>query len=458
MYRAMATQLPKGWTAWHSLRVRADKTWEGEGDFVVAVPERGAFVLEVKGAIEVRDGQWRQNGRVKERSPRDQAQGFSRLLRKKLEERGEFAPHITIATAFPETPFGREPTHGDTEGAVLGQQDLVQLGTALERIAGEVFPREGTHARRPRDAKWIDALHAMWGETWTPKLALGKRARMREEELVALDASQLAILDMIADNPRFFVRGGPGTGKTLLARDLYTRASKGGKRVLYLCWTRAIATAMHADGVATASTVRETAVRLLAKAGVVMQDGAPSTTWANPTWELATLQAAADAVGPLDARYDTVIVDEAQDLSANDWELVKALAGDGALWAFGDSGQSFWADRAVPMGIFPASIELRARYRCPEGLARFADAYRPGAGAFEAAALGEELRLVRAPSASAVGERVAREIEKAIGEGAAPRDIAVLSLAGQSRTAMCAGERIGRPRSCARTRATRTIT
>ena len=65
VYRALATQLPKGWTAWHSLRVRAEKTWEGEGDFVLAIPDRGALVLEVKGgAIEVRDGRWLENGRA----------------------------------------------------------------------------------------------------------------------------------------------------------------------------------------------------------------------------------------------------------------------------------------------------------------------------------------------------------------------------------------------------------
>lgn len=239
--------------------------------------------------------------------------------------------------------------------------------------------------------------------------------------------------------------GGPGTGKTLLAREVYERAASGGKHALSLCWTRALATAMRSGGLANVSTVRETAVELIAKANIAMQDGAPPTMWTNATWELATLQAAADAVGPLGVRYDAVVVDEAQDLSANDWELVKALVGDGPLWAFGDVGQSYWPDRVVPSGLFPSSLMLNARYRCPEALARFADGYRAG-GVRDVTAVGEELRLVRAPSASAVAERVAREMERALGEGALPSDIAVLSLAGQTRTALCAAERIGKTR------------
>lgn len=415
---------------------------------MLAIPDRGVLVVEVKGgAIEVRDGVWLQNGRAMDRVPRDQAHTFARLLRKKLDERYDGPkPYFAIATAFPDTPFGREPTHGDTEHALIGQQDLGALAPALESIVRAVFPREGPWAKPPRDSGWIDALHGIWGETWSPRLALGDRARLRERELVALDAAQLSVLDMIRHNPRFLVRGGPGTGKTLLARDVYAQAEKAGMRALYLCWTRALATALRAEGVESACTVRETAAQLLSDAGIAMQQGAAPSAWTNETWELATLQAAADAVPMLDARWGAVVVDEAQDLSATDWELVKALAGDGSLWAFGDSGQAFWPDRAVPAGLFPASLELRSRYRCPESLSAFADSYRPDAPSVveERAVVNTVLRVVRAPSPTAVADRVARELDKALGDGARPEDIAILSLAGQSRTKVCATSRIGR--------------
>ena len=123
-HRALIAGLPPGWLAWHSLRVRTKEQYEGEGDFVVAVPERGIIVIEVKGgAIEKRGGAWLQNGRTMEQAPRAQAHRYMEKLVHKLEERCPGGvPWIAIATAFPDTPFSVEPTQGDLEGAVLGSK------------------------------------------------------------------------------------------------------------------------------------------------------------------------------------------------------------------------------------------------------------------------------------------------------------------------------------------------
>lgn len=171
-YRALIGGLPKGWSAWHSLRVRADTTWEGESDFVLTVPDRAILIVEVKGgAIECRDGQWFQNGTLMKRSPRDQAHGFLRVLKRKLEDtyNGPLPP-ILIATAFPQTPFQSPPSHGDLTHAILGQQDLPWLGSALE----EIVERQLRKSAPVKDQGWSSALHRLWGETWVPRISLGK--------------------------------------------------------------------------------------------------------------------------------------------------------------------------------------------------------------------------------------------------------------------------------------------
>ena len=55
----------------------------------------------------------------------------------------------------------------------------------------------------------------------------------------------------------------------------------------------------------------------------------------------------------------------------------------------------------------------------------------------------DELRVVRVPAATALEDYTAKEIKKALGEGARPGDIAVLSLGGQTRTELCSRDRIG---------------
>ena len=71
VYEALKCGLPKGWQAWHSLRLRNRHTGQfDETDFVVADTGKPVLLLlEVKGGrIEVSDGHWYQNG---------QSHGFS---------------------------------------------------------------------------------------------------------------------------------------------------------------------------------------------------------------------------------------------------------------------------------------------------------------------------------------------------------------------------------------------
>lgn len=446
VYHALRRDLPEGWTAWHSLRIRGPERREGEGDFVVAIPDRGALLLEVKGGrVELRDGRWFQSGRLLQPSPREQGHGYIKKLLPRLQSLlGDALPFVTLASCFPQTAFDEEPTADDVRGALIGAQDLPHLGATLRRLADTLFD---VTKPPPEGVPWREALHTLWCETWTPALSLGHRAALREEEMVALDETQVALLDTVDESPRMLVLGGPGTGKTIVMRELYRRWKKAGRNPLYLCSTSALAAELRGHGLTSASTVKDHAAALLDAADLELQDGARPHEWTSAHWELAPLRAANEALPKLGRAHDGVLVDEGQDFTANDWALVRALAGGGPLWIAADEGQSFWEDRPLPDLGFPR-FRLKERYRCPEGLARFADHYRKDATEADleeaVAGLGSnELTVVTLAPEHEPEAVLEALLDLLFSQKADPRDVAVLCLPGKDRSRLANADRLG---------------
>ncbi len=429
MFEALREQLPEGWFAWHSLRLRVGERFDGEGDFVIAVPDRGLLVLEVKGGnIELQDGRWFQNGHELRPPPREQALKFAHELAGRLRREGCPAPAFGVATCFPDTAFDAGPTQDDLVGRVLGAQDLPWLAKALPALVERCLPAPFEVPKH-----WIDRLHKLWGETWTPKLALGHRAKLDAERLAKLDEKQLVLLQFVAGNESLLVEGAAGTGKTLLAREAALRFVGEGKRVLVLCFTAALAQWLReqtpVEGVSV-QTVRGLAVELLKQAQLEVGDYSSAAFWEN-----VSLRAASEALPKVADRWDVVLIDEAQDFSAGDWLLATELAQGRRLWAFHDPAQAFWPDREVPGDRAWAHWMLPTPYRCPPGIQALAERClgRPHDEAAIAAALKDgTIRVVRCPSRSAVPDKVALEVDKLLGEKLAPGDVAVLSVGGRT--------------------------
>ena len=81
VHEALASALPAGWSAWHSLKIRIKAGDFSKADFVIANPERGILVLEVKGGfVRKENGVWFQNERPMKMPPLDQAHRFVRIL------------------------------------------------------------------------------------------------------------------------------------------------------------------------------------------------------------------------------------------------------------------------------------------------------------------------------------------------------------------------------------------
>jgi hypothetical protein len=466
VWEAMRKALPTGWRAWHSLRLRGHQGYEGEGDFVVAVPDRGLLVLEVKGGrMELRDGRWSQNGRALVKAPREQAQTFVRRLTRTIDERCGWRVPFGVACVFPDVDFSDGPGGGDLAGLVMGPRHLAYLAEALPAVFARAVPR----ATLEPDGAWLEVLHELWGETWVPTVSLDDEVRDGDARMIALADEQLRVLAAAADNHRAVVTGGAGAGKTLIARELCRRAARRGERALYLCFTDALGLAVdrgfaaeRAEGVwLRAAPIRRHAAGLLAARGVEVDARDPAF------WDTASLAAACNALPPEDEQPDLVVVDEAQDFDAGDWDLVAELAGPRALWIFGDARQAYWERPAIPAALTAGAVRLRLaeQRRNPPAIAAFAARYAatdagvgPGLGPLSpalpplasalapAAPSGDDgatvpdgprvLRIVDVPDGASELATLEAELRGFLARGARPEDLAVLTLAGQTASAL----------------------
>jgi hypothetical protein len=444
VFEALARQLPRGWYAWHSLRIRPGAGQETECDFLLADPARGLLVLEVKGGrIEERDGRWFSNGRPLDEAPLAQAHRFASALRRRLEQlpHAGATPSMGVAVCFPDTPFDNQPANDDLAGRVMGADDLTFLDQALPDLM-----RREVNCPAPVAPQCVEALHQLWGADWTPRLRLGRQAHLDEADRLKLDLQQTVALDGLAANRTVLVEGGAGTGKTLLARHAALRMAQEGRRTLLLCYTEPLARWL-AEGARhpalTVMPVKRFAVQLVREAGL-----APGDESAPGFWREVAERAAIEAAPACAGRWDAVVVDEGQDFAAEDWLLVEELSKGRVLWAFWDPLQAFWSDRPMPGNLFGTRFSLGESYRCPAGVLALAHACAAGSGAErpmgEAGADGPGagdaairkalaegvLGLRPCPSATSVPDKLALELDKLRGDGFAPHDIAVISLRG----------------------------
>lgn len=419
--------MPAGWYGWHSLRVRDPRGYEGEGDFVLASPDRGLLVLEVKGGqVEQRDGRWFQNGRSMDEPPLEQGTGYTNKLVRRLQDLDCAPPAYGVAVCFPGTYVGSQPSQDNLAGIVIGKGELPYLKDALPPVMERALP-----SARPSKGRWIDALHKLWGDTWVPSLGLGMRAKEAQERRLFLDPVQLDVLDGILENDRVIVQGGAGSGKTLVAVEAARRLVAQGKKVLLLCFTAPLqlwlASRLQGSGV-DAMTVSGLAKGLVDAAGIGPMS---SVLEGQEPWGELFLRAA----DLCERRWDVVIVDEAQDLQDEAWMFVSCLAEGERLIAFHDPGQAFWSDRRPPGELFQSRQRLPRQMRNPPGVNALSNRIQGlefDAPALSAAWADGTIGVVTAPSASSVPDKVGAEVDRLLSSGLEPGQIGIVSLRGQT--------------------------
>jgi hypothetical protein len=246
VYRKLRDETPDDWLAVHSLGLSShrSKPW-AEIDFVVVGPF-GVLCLEVKGgSVRVEHGRWTTNGQALKESPFSQAGGGSAALNNELRTRFPSLAKAVVAhgVVFPDVTFEAQGA-GIDNALVYDDRDLqTPMREYLERLGRhwhEYHGRVGDRAR-PLSRGERNAVLSYLAPSFDLVPTLRARLAHTESELIELTRTQGRILRGLRDQDRALIRGGAGTGKTLLAVEEATRFAAGGRSVLVCCRSHQLA-------------------------------------------------------------------------------------------------------------------------------------------------------------------------------------------------------------------------
>lgn len=375
-YEALRDQLDDRWSvfAWVGwvLKRRGDGAAKGEADFVLAHPEHGVVVLEVKGGVlRVENGRWSSesmHGAVHEldRSPAAQAQHNRHHIESKLREHprwpGDGVP-FGYAVVFPDCALPDGIVAADApRDILLPYGDLARLAERLPAIAHFWARPDG---RRALGDDGVRIVTGVLANSFEMRVPLGRAIAEDTRRIIELTETQFHVLDGLSRNRRVVVTGGAGTGKTLLAVEKAKRLARDhGYRTLFTCFNLPLAQYLRAsvgriEGLGV-MTFHELCAEFARRAGrTVPELTRPGLANAFFREELPALLL--DALTTVPDRYEAIVVDEGQDFSANDraaLELVLEERDDSVLYVFQDETQaiyreaSAWPERGmVPYGM-----------------------------------------------------------------------------------------------------------
>ena len=446
VFGLLAEALDDSWSVFHSVSwVKRDK--DGEIDFVLAHPDHGLVVLEVKGGgMDCRFGEWSRvvdGTRERMEDPFTQALDHRHELKRLLSRDDWFIAHCI---ALPEVSVAKLQLAPDApRELVLDRHDVEDIGAALDRVLG--YHRGPGEARVGPGAGGVKKITELLVPTVELRVPMAEAFADEEQALVRLTDDQALGLRQLQRVARVAVVGCAGSGKTMLAVEHARRLGDEGKDVLFVCFNKALAAHLHTTTPHDRVTYQHfhgLCVRVLRKAGVELvfpaPDAAPED--AQRFWRDEMPERFLEALGETDLRWDALIVDEAQDLHDHWLDALRLALRDEArapIWLFLDDNQTVYDGRLqIPEDFLEFLLTINCRNTAlihRELLKLYAGEIKPDVRGPEGRPV--ELRHV-ADQAAAVGEVLDRLLGP---DDVHPRDVVVLSSHGKANSAV--HERLG---------------
>jgi superfamily I DNA/RNA helicase len=353
-------QLPEPFVVFYSVAWQAcdphSGAQDGEADFVVAHPQHGVMILEVKGGRIHYDAtldQWysidRQDVQHSIKDPIQQARNSKGALLSKLRELPAWdGRYLTIAymVVFPDVLAGSADLRPDFPRLLLiDGGDLANLAERLKQGFAWFAGQE-----RHQGALGYDRLHlleSLLARSFTLHSRLGLELEEDEARILQLTEQQMAVLHFIQGHRRALIEGCAGSGKTTLALEKARQLSEQGFDTLLLCFNAPLAEHLRqcAPEAVEVFHFHGLCKHLAQKAGLGYRASRNEQDW----FDRVLPEMLLDALIELGPQYDAVIVDEGQDFRDEWWDILQELLRDkekGIWYVFFDNNQNIYRRHA----------------------------------------------------------------------------------------------------------------
>ena len=393
-YEECRRQLPADVLVLYSVNwiFRNGRGWllEGEADFTIVVPQSGVFAVEVKGggvSFDAATGRWqsidRNNVTHDIKDPFRQAAGERHALKDQLLGHALWrrwrGTRMTLghAVMLPDIHDGQRLVAPDRQRPIIGvDTDMVALVPWLAQL--QAFWTQANED--PLGTQGVQLVEEILCSSVEVRPALRAVLDAAEQARIRLTTNQAKVLRILGNRKRAVIAGGAGTGKTLIAVEKARQLAETAQSVLLLCYNRPLADALAASVAdephitvlsfhqlcdRRIAEARQTAgVDLLAEA----QTAFPGTDEKH-IFEVQMPFALARSNEVLDAKYDALVVDEAQDFSDDYWFSIEELLRDpeqGVLYIFIDENQALYRKHAnLPVTDEPYRLLANCRNTIP---------------------------------------------------------------------------------------------
>jgi hypothetical protein len=433
-------ELPDDWWVVHACHwtlLEKRHIGQGEVDFVVVSPGGSIGLIEQKnGSVTVEGEEYVKHYGLHRKSVSQQMGRSRAAVMKKLAQTHIEALSVVSILFVPDIDVVRVRGLGIDDWAVIDGTQADQLPQRVERLLS--FNQANPDLVRTLlnffagELDFRPSLHALKASTAAAQVRLSGPLRL--------------LLEGFSMRPmRLNIEACAGAGKSEFVRQLAERSDGQGRRTLVLCFNRPLS-ALLREALPQAVTV-DTWLgfrhRYAEALGIDVQFSAAAD---QGLWD--RMEAAIDkrgTAGLATFRFDTILVDESQDLDARAFERLQAhLAQGGDLAWIGDPDQRL-SDSPAPTLEGFATLRLRENFRTPQGIASELGELAPAGTIFRNPHQGTGLTMLDATQQLGEAAVIAAEIKRLLLAGHELADLIILELGGLSNLDRF-GDRIGEHR------------